>query len=131
MLCRITYDKYHTEVTLCIYFFLFSPKVLSQKKMGVNRNFMCPANINIRVSKVNKNTIRNNESLNRGFSAYITIKSHHNHRVKVAEAFSMLRCNPETDLLFEGYFQSGMTPATAMLHHEMYLLETMRVRRKL
>ncbi|KAH9382620.1 hypothetical protein HPB48_023168 [Haemaphysalis longicornis] len=92
-------------------------------KVTSNLTTKCPASIDIKVKKVNKDTRRNDAFLRRDppLCAVMKISAQHNHPTESADALHLLRCNDDTKELFHGYFAQGMTPAAAMEFHESAL----------
>lgn len=93
------------------------------KSKGVNRNYDCKANINIKFLKVTKNTLKSSKLLRKGLDVLVEIDYNHSHRAKVAQALGLLRCSEETKNIFTSYFKSGMTPAAAKTYHELNIVE--------
>lgn len=93
--------------------------------MSDRRNMNCPATLDIKIKKVNPNTMKNDQYLRRDtpLSAVIKIKEKHNHSTESADALRMLRATPEIKETFEGYFKSGLTAAGAIHHHEEMLAQ--------
>lgn len=84
----------------------------------------CPAQLSIKIKKVNRNTKRNDTflRLDPPLPAVIRLISQHNHRIECADAPMSTRPTPETRLKFEGYFELGMNPSEAKRHNERLLL---------
>lgn len=97
------------------------------KKIAGERNRMraraCKASIDIKAKKINRHTCRYDENLKEGYNVTIIVQFHHSHLVNVAEAFSYLRSDSETNAAFYQYFESGMSAASAITFHEMVILE--------
>lgn len=93
------------------------------KKKGCTRNYECLASINIKFLKITEVTLRRSNLLKQGLNVVITINYEHSHRIQVAQAFSLLRCNEDTKGTFRRYFESGMTASAAKTYHEFFLSE--------
>lgn len=99
-------------------------KVKERKQLSCReRNKKCKATIDFKFKKINRFTIRNDPLLKEGKNVIININSHHSHKVNVADAFGYLRLSPETRKIFHSYFNSGMTPASSKIFHEMKIME--------
>lgn len=85
----------------------------------------CPMTIDIKIKKINKDTIKNDkEFLKRPvpLPAVITIRNAHNHPTRNNhEALRNLRPTSETVEKFIEYFNDGMGPAEAVRFHESKL----------
>lgn len=88
-----------------------------------SRNKFCTAKVDFRAKKINRFTQKNDANLKRGLNVTINVSFNHSHLIEVAEAFSYLRCEPNIELDFQTYFESGMTPSAAKTYHEMKLME--------
>lgn len=97
----------------------------NKKKENQNRvrARACDASIDIKAKKVNRNTCRYDADLKDGFTLLLKVDFSHSHLIHVAEAYSYLRSDNETDDCFRQYFEAGMSPASAQTFHEMKLLE--------
>ncbi|XP_057666851.1 uncharacterized protein LOC130900328 [Diorhabda carinulata] len=73
---------------------------------------------------MNRNTIRNDPLLKRGLNMVITINFEHTHNVQVAEAFSYLRMDKNTEDIFLKYFEGGITASASRAFQEISLIET-------
>lgn len=90
------------------------------------RNQCCELTIDIKIKKVNKDTIKNDKKyLKRDvpLPAIITIRNSHNHETKMNyEALGYLRPTEKTKETFKDYFNNGMGPGEAKRLHEAKLL---------
>ncbi|KAL1436293.1 hypothetical protein MTO96_049806 [Rhipicephalus appendiculatus] len=86
----------------------------------------CPAKIDLKIKKVNRNTKRNDAFLRgeRPLPAVIKLLHHnnHNHSTAAADALSRLTPTLQTKQTFLAYFDNGMSPAEAIRLHESKLL---------
>lgn len=87
------------------------------------RNMKCCASVDFKIKKINKNTIKNDKLLKIGLNVIINFNFQHTHRIKVASAYSLLRCDHETKKTFTQYFEQGMTPSVAKQYHELNMIE--------
>ncbi|KAH7948385.1 hypothetical protein HPB52_021092 [Rhipicephalus sanguineus] len=82
----------------------------------------CPAKIDLKIKKVNRNTKRNDAFLRgeRPLPAVIKLLHHnnHSHSTAAAEALSRLTPTSQTKQTFLAYFDNGMSPAEAIRLHE-------------
>ena len=53
----------------------------------------------------------------------IDINFRHSHRINVASAYKLLRCDPTIKDMFKEYFEQGMTAAIAKNYHEVNILD--------
>lgn len=67
--------------------------------------------------------MKNDELLKIGLNVIINFNFQHMHRIKVASAYSLLRCDHETKKTFTQYFEQGMTPSVAKQYHELNIIE--------
>ncbi|XP_077552240.1 uncharacterized protein LOC144166601 isoform X2 [Haemaphysalis longicornis] len=83
----------------------------------------CPARLDVKIKKVNASTRRNDRFLrwDPPLAAVIKLIREHNHPVGRPDAPRSSRPTAETRARFEGYFESGMTPAQALHHNENLL----------
>lgn len=86
------------------------------------RNKQCEAKIDFRTKFINRNTIKNDNSLKDGLNLNIRIDFTHTHRIRARESFNLLKCSPDTDKMFLKYFSSGHTTISAKSYHELTLL---------
>ncbi|KAH9367268.1 hypothetical protein HPB48_013609 [Haemaphysalis longicornis] len=91
-----------------------------RNKLDTKRNTHCPAKIDIKIKKVNRNTKKNDRFLcgTDPLPAVIKLTSLHNHTTESADALKLLRPSEETKAQFFSYFEGGKTPAAAIRHHE-------------
>ncbi|KAH7985088.1 hypothetical protein HPB51_026881 [Rhipicephalus microplus] len=86
----------------------------------------CPAKIDLKIKKVNRNTKRNDAFLRgeKPLPAVIKLFHHknHSHSTAAADALSRLTPTMQTGETFLAYFDSGMSPAEATRLHESKLL---------
>ncbi|CAH1106544.1 unnamed protein product [Psylliodes chrysocephalus] len=101
---------------------------VKNKKNGETRNYNCHANISIQFLKQTHNTLKKSKLLREGLHVLIDIHYVHSHRLHVAQAYNLLRCNDDVKALFVSYFESGMTPAAAKIFHEMELAQNVGLR---
>lgn len=94
-----------------------------RNKVAQDRNMHCPAAIDIKIKKVNRNTKRNDPFLCREvpLQAVIKLVAQHNHSTQSADALRRLRSSKETHAAFQKYFETGMTPSEAIRHHQEQL----------
>lgn len=82
----------------------------------------CPAKIDLKIKKVNRNTKRNDAFLRgeRPLPAVIKLSHHnnHSHSTAAAEALSCLTPTSQTKQTFMAYFDNGVSPAEAIRLHE-------------
>ncbi|KAE8738726.1 hypothetical protein FOCC_FOCC015792 [Frankliniella occidentalis] len=92
---------------------------LSSKNKTTNgkRNKLCPATLDIKIKKVNRDTIKNDRKyLNRDepLAGVITLKGEHNHPTASSyESLGFLRVSEEVKLKFYKYFNEGNNPTVA------------------
>lgn len=90
------------------------------------RNKCCPVKLDIKIKKVNRDTIKNDKEYLRRetpLPAIITIKGSHNHPTSESfESLGFLRISSETKDTFFKYFDEGNSPAGAMRLHESKIL---------
>ncbi|KAL3193849.1 hypothetical protein MRX96_000137 [Rhipicephalus microplus] len=86
----------------------------------------CPAKIDLKIKKVNRNTKRNDAFLRgeKPLPAVIKLFHHknHSHSTAATDALSRLTPTMQTRETFLAYFDSGMSPAEATRLHESKLL---------
>lgn len=94
-------------------------------KVSSKRSTKCPAKIDIKIQKINRNTKRKDHFL-RGpnpLPAIIKAISSHNHSTQSAGALKMLRPSLDTKRKFQSYFEAGRTPSQAIADHETELAQ--------
>nr|XP_037279999.1 uncharacterized protein LOC119172965 [Rhipicephalus microplus] len=86
----------------------------------------CPAKIDLKIKKVNRNTKRNEAFLREEKPLLAVIKlfhhKNHSHSTAAADALSRLTPTMQTRETFLAYFDNGMSPAEAIRLHESKLL---------
>ncbi|KAG6443537.1 uncharacterized protein LOC115455969 isoform X1 [Manduca sexta] len=83
----------------------------------------CNATLDLTFKLVNKHTCRNDQALKEGYCVVIKVSYCHSHEINAATAYSFLRSSDETDDRFKEYFKAGITPAAAIVLHEMSIIE--------
>lgn len=94
-----------------------------RNKTSEKRSTRCPAKLDIKIKKVNRDTKKNDAFLCREVPLQAVIKfvSEHNHSTESADALRMLRPSCETKAAFVQYFEEGRGPAEALRLHERNL----------
>ncbi|XP_077544680.1 uncharacterized protein LOC144157796 [Haemaphysalis longicornis] len=94
-----------------------------RNKTSEKRSTRCPAKLDIKIKKVNRDTKKNDAFLCREvpLQAVIKLVSQHNHSTESADALRMLRPSCETKAGFVQYFEEGLGPAEALRRHERNL----------
>ncbi|XP_063228423.1 condensin-2 complex subunit D3-L-like isoform X1 [Bacillus rossius redtenbacheri] len=86
------------------------------------KNKNCKASLTVRIKKDSRNTRYRDPYIKEGLLAVINIDFRHSHLVNVAEAWKWLKRSTDTRDTFLGYFRDGMSPNTAIMHHENILM---------
>ncbi|KAM7281213.1 uncharacterized protein ISCGN_005764, partial [Ixodes scapularis] len=86
----------------------------------------CPAFVDIKIKKINKNTKKNDAFLKKAvpLAAVIKLREDHNHNLHCADGLRLLKSTADTRALFYEYFKDGLTPAEAMCLHQEKLAAT-------
>ncbi|KAM7307918.1 uncharacterized protein ISCGN_011554 [Ixodes scapularis] len=86
----------------------------------------CPAFVDIKIKKINKNTKKNDAFLKKAvpLAAVIKLREDHSHNPGCADELRLLKSTADTRALFHGYFKNGLTPAEAMCRHQEKLAAT-------
>ncbi|KAK3894777.1 hypothetical protein Pcinc_001499 [Petrolisthes cinctipes] len=87
------------------------------KHKGVKKTYTgCQVHMDVTIRTGSKNSLYS-DKLMKEYPCFIIIKGNHNHPTASAEALNQLPVSPTTRMMFEKYFEQGLTTAQASRHH--------------